>query len=156
MTTRNLGRMKSFEDVREAFRQVPVNRFLGFQLVSRSNDEAVVTMEVSSEHAQETGIVHGALLTAVADTASVYVFCPDLSEGSTMASIEFKMNFLRPARIGAGHVHARAKVVRRGRKIGVCEVELKQSDALVAKGLFTYLFWKRTESSDLASSLTTG
>ncbi len=113
-------------------------------------------MDVSSEHTQETGIVHGALLTAVADTASVYVLHPDLPEGYTMASIEFKMNFLRPAQIGRGRIHARAKALRRGRTVGVCEVELQQGNALVAKGLFTYLFWKTNDSSSIASKPTTG
>ena len=57
-----------------------------------------------------------------------------------MTSIEFKLNFLSPARPGGERLTARALVVRRGRRVGVCDVEVVQGDKLVAKGLFTYLF----------------
>ena len=148
--------MKSLQNIRAAFQRVPANRFLGFQLLSRSSNEAVVAMEIVPEHTQETGVVHGALLTAVADTASVYVLYPDLPETHSIASIEFKMNFLRPAQLNGGRVLARAKALRRGRNVGVCEVDVMQGDDLVAKGLFTYLFSKRTGSDNIESNLTTG
>ncbi len=129
----------------QGFASVPANRFLGLRLVSRSAEEAVITMEVAPDHIQETGVVHGGILSAAADTAAVYLFHPDLADTQSMASIEFKMNFLRPATADGGPVPARSRLLRRGRKVGVCEVELTQADQVVAKGLFTYLFIDRSE-----------
>ncbi len=88
--------MRDRQEIHEAFSRVPANRYLGFKLVSQSPDEAVVEMQVSPDLMQETGVVHGGFVSALADTAAVYVFHPYLSDDQSMASIEFKMNFLRP------------------------------------------------------------
>jgi uncharacterized protein (TIGR00369 family) len=56
-----------------------------------------------------------------------------------MTSIEFKLNFLRPAVAGAGDLHARARIVKQGRQVILCDIEVAQGGELVAKGLFTYL-----------------
>ena len=133
------------QEIHEAFSRVPANRHLGFQLVSQLPDEAVVEMKVSSDLMQETGVVHGGFVSALADTAAVYVFRPYLSDDQSMASIEFKMNFLRPVKVDRGALIARSKTLRRGRKVGVCEVELIQDNVVVAKGIFTYLFFEKTE-----------
>jgi acyl-coenzyme A thioesterase PaaI-like protein len=60
-----------------------------------------------------------------------------------MTSIEFKLNFLSPALGDGGTLTARSQVVRKGKKVGVCDVEVTQGERLVAKGLFTYLFYPR-------------
>ena len=131
------------EELEKAFRRVPVNRHLRFRLISRSKQGAVVSMDLQPRHLQEEGVVHGGILTAIADTAAVYSFFPDLEPDRTMASIELKVNFLRPAQLEEGPLFARSRVVQRGRKVGVADVEVTQSDKLVAKGTFTYMFFDR-------------
>ena len=123
-----------------AFSQVSVNRFFGFRLLERSAGEAVLSMEIRQEHLQEGGVVHGGIVSALADTAAVYPFFPDLEGGRTMTSIEFKINFVRPVLPERGDLQARSRVIKRGRRIGLCDVEVTQSGVLVAKGSFTYLF----------------
>ncbi|MCI0612637.1 PaaI family thioesterase [bacterium] len=129
--------------MQESFYKVPINQHLGFRLISRSPESASITMEPSSEFIQEEGIIHGAILTALADTAAVYTFHPDLSPDMTMTSIEFKVNFFSPALIDGGAITARSSVIRKGRKIGVCDVDVMQGNRHIAKGLFTYLFYVR-------------
>ena len=131
------------DDLRSAFSSVPVNRHLGFRLDARSANEAVVSMEPSPNHLQEGGRLHGGLITAIADTAAVNIFVPDLAEGETLTSIEFKMSFLRPVLPDRGRVVARSRILKRGRRVGFCEVEVSQADQLVAKGSFSYLFFDR-------------
>ena len=127
----------------DEFYDVPVNKLFSYELVSRSQEEAVISMEAREEFLKEEGLVQGGILSAIADTAAVYTFYPDLGDGETMTSIEFKVNFLRPAVRGRGPLTARARVVKRGRKVGLCDVEVSQSDAVVLKGLFTYMFYER-------------
>ena len=131
------------DETRRTFSEVPANQHLGFQLVSQSDEEAVVTFEAAPHHGQETGVVHGGFLSAVADTAAVYVLHPYLRPNQNMASIEFKVNFLRPATVDGGAVVARAQLLHRGRRVGVCEVEVSQAETIVAKGTFTYLFFEK-------------
>ncbi len=137
--------MSDLSELQRRFGQVPVNRFLGYRLISQSADAAVVEMDVTNDHIQEAGVLHGGILSGLADTAAVYLFEPYLPDHQTMTSIEFKMNFLRPVRTGEGNLVARSSTLRRGRKVGVAEVAVTQSEKLVAKGLFTYMFLDKRE-----------
>lgn len=126
----------------DKFYDVPVNKFFNYSLISRSNEEAVISMEARPEFLQEEGLVQGGILSAIADTAAVYIFYPDLHDDETMTSIEFKVNFLKPGTPGRGPLVAKARLVQRGRKVGVCDVEVSQSEELILKGLFTYMFYE--------------
>jgi uncharacterized protein (TIGR00369 family) len=122
------------------FDAIPVNRTLGFRLAERSPENAVVEMSAARELQQETGVIHGGIITALADTAAVYCLMPDLDAGSSMTGIELNINFLRPAIPGADPLVARATIVRRGRRIAVCSVDVHQAGRHIARGLFTYMF----------------
>ena len=126
------------------FSRTPVNRWLGLRLVRRSPAEAVVQQELRPEFLQEAGVVHGGLLTALADTAAVYVLWPDLSASQSMTGTNVAMQFLSAARIDEGPLTATAAPLRVGRRIAVCESSVHQGARLVCKGTFTFLI---TESS---------
>ena len=121
------------------FNEVPVNRHLGFRLVAQGEGVAEVSMDAREDFIQETGVVHGGILTTLADTACVYSLRPGLNPGRTMTSIELKLNFLRPVLPERGAVTARATLVQLGKTIGVSDVEVSQAGKPVARGLFTYL-----------------
>lgn len=125
------------------FARVPVNRTLGFTLVSCGEGQAVLTMPVREEYLQETGFLQGGIVSAIADTAAAYALLPGLPEGRGMTGVELKVNFLRPTLPGRGDLTARARVVRQGRTIGVCQVDLEQEGREVAIATFTYLFFDR-------------
>ena len=135
--------MKDLDKLRSTFSKTAVNRHFGFQLISCSPDGVTVSMEVLSDYIQEEGVVQGGVVSALADNAAVHAFLPDLDRDRLMTSIEFKMNFLRPALAGEDPLIARSRVIRRGRNVGVSDVEVTQSDKLIAKGSFTYLFIDR-------------
>lgn len=128
-------------DLTTAFARVESNRLFHLRIVSHTGARAEIAMPVKRAFTQEGGVVHGGLVTLVADTAAVYALLPELPAGQTMTSIELKMNFLRPALPDRGELVARAAVVRRGRRVGVCEVDVFQADTAVATGLFTYLIY---------------
>jgi uncharacterized protein (TIGR00369 family) len=101
-------------------------------------------MEVKQEHVQEQGVLHGGIISALADTAAVYAFLPDLQPTRVMTSIEFTVNFLNAALPGRGTLTAESKVLKLGKRTEVCEVEVTQAGKLIAKGIFTYLFFERS------------
>jgi uncharacterized protein (TIGR00369 family) len=90
-------------------------------------------------YVQEKGVIHGGIITTLADTAAVYAINPDLPPGKTMTSIELKVNFLRPAAADGSPLLARADVIKRGQRVAVCRVDVLQSEKAVATGIFTYL-----------------
>jgi uncharacterized protein (TIGR00369 family) len=125
--------------LRDAFERVPVNAHLGLRLLARTSERCEVALTPAPRHLQGEGLVQGGVLAALADTAAVYLLLPDLESGRTVTSVEFKLNFLAPARVDAGELRAVAKPIQRGRTISVCDVDVHQAERQVAKGLFTYL-----------------
>lgn len=123
----------------EVFARVPANRFFGFSLDRMDTRTAEVSLIPTTDHVQEEGIVHGGVTTALADTAAVYALYPTIGSDNGMTSIELKLNFLRPVRVGEGVLTATARVVKQGKTVALCDVEVHQKDRIVAKGLFTYL-----------------
>ena len=123
----------------ERFAGMPFNRNWGFQFAPRAPGRAEIRLEPREEHLQVGGVVHGGVIATLADTAGVYAIYPDLDDGRTITSIEFKLNFLRAGRIGRGALSARARALKVGRSVATSEVDVFQAGELVAKGLFTYL-----------------
>lgn len=127
------------EPAHDGFHATPVNRFLGMRLVSRSDAKAVVALPVRPDFVQEHGVVHGGMITALADTAAVYLIHPDhLETGRAMTSIDAHVSFLRPGRADGGDLVAEAEPIRIGRRVAVCRSQVRQDDRLVAVGTFTY------------------
>ena len=120
------------------FADVPFNRALAFELVESAAGTAVIREALQPWFAQENGVVHGGIISSVADTAAVYALRS--SGDAAMTGVEFKINFLRAARLDGGDLVARAKTVRRGRTIGVVDVDVFQGEEHIATGLFTYVF----------------
>lgn len=124
------------------FPGTPINQALGLELIRSAADgteSAEVQIEDCSTLTQEGGVVHGGILTTVADTAAVYAILPGIPAGKHMTSVEFKMNFFRPGRGDQGPIIARSKLVKRGRTINVAEADVFQGERHLAKGIFTYL-----------------
>ena len=133
-----------------AFDETPFNRALRFEM-RRDGAATEVTMPIEEWFKQETGVVHGGIIASLADTAAVYALRPMLAESEQMTSIEFKINFLRPARMQDGPVVARAVVVKRGKTVGLCDVDVRQNGQIVAKGLFTYIVLERATGFEPAT-----
>jgi uncharacterized protein (TIGR00369 family) len=121
---------------------MPSSGLFDYRYGARDARRAEVALTPLPEHLQVEGVVHGGILATLADTAAVYLLMPGVASDSAMTSIEFKLNFLAPARLGA-EVVAVAVLVKRGRRVALADVELSQGGALVAKGLFTYIFVAR-------------
>jgi acyl-coenzyme A thioesterase PaaI-like protein len=69
----------------------------------------------------------------------VWLLLGPLLPERTLTSIEFKLNFVRPALAERGELLAVAKLVRRGRTVALASVDVLQAGELIATGLFTYL-----------------
>jgi uncharacterized protein (TIGR00369 family) len=127
-------------DAQHFVESMPVAKFLGLRFLERNESQAVVALPLRAELLQVAGVVHGGILATLADTAAVYLLLGAGRPERAMTSIEFKLNFLRPALLEQGELLARAKLVKRGRTIALADVDVEQAGQLVAKGLFTYLF----------------
>jgi uncharacterized protein (TIGR00369 family) len=123
---------------------MPAAETFAFEFLDRSPERARVRMPPAEAMLQVERVVHGGALSALADTAAVHLLLPELDEGQAMTSIEFKVNFLRPALDDRGVLEAEATLVKRGRSVAVVRVDVSQGGALCATGVFTYLIMDAT------------
>jgi len=81
--------------------------------------------------------MHGGAIGSLADSAGG-VALRTLAEPLAVTTVEFKVNLLAP--VTEGELVAEARIVRKGSRIAVAEVEIKaQGGNLVAVALATYM-----------------
>ena len=79
-----------------------------------------------SDHlTQQHGLMHGGVIASIADVACGYAAMSLMSEDRDVLTVEFKVNFLKPAK--ADRVVAVAKVVQAGRTLTICEASVFDS-----------------------------
>ena len=131
--------MNRSDQARDRLLGMPAAQTFGFEFLERDSSRAAVRMPASRAMLQVERVVHGGAISTLADTAAVYLFLPELRDGQSLTSIEFKVNFLRPALVDRGPMDAVATPIKLGRTIAVARVDVHQSGALCATGVFTYL-----------------
>jgi uncharacterized protein (TIGR00369 family) len=122
---------------RRALRQNHAIRFLGFSLESIDKGWAVLRLKAGTQHKQIHGVVHGGILAALADTVGAMASYTVVPQGTAIATIEMKINYLEP--VPVGRVRAEARVLRAGRNFVVTECDVfSPKGKLAAKALITY------------------
>jgi uncharacterized protein (TIGR00369 family) len=117
---------------------MPVAKLLGFSVKSVDLGEAVIELEMTEDHFNASGTLHGGVLCTIADTAMGVAFATMLEEGEALTTIELKINFLRP--VWKGKLLAMAKVVKKGRLTGLIECDvLDEHGQLAARAGSTYM-----------------
>jgi uncharacterized protein (TIGR00369 family) len=111
-------------------RYAPVCALLRMDVVELDEGRAVVSMDASPEMSNPFGTVHGGILCDLADMAMGTAFLSTLAEGQGLATVELKINYLRP--VGAGKLRAEAKVTHRGRSTGFIECEVRNAEGKLA------------------------
>ena len=110
---------------------------LGFQVESLSPGKAVLSMRVQGHHKQIHDVVHGGVLAALADTAAAIAAYTVVPQGTEIATIELKINYL--SAVPNGKIKAEGKVLRAGRNFVVTECEVFDTKGgLAAKALLTF------------------
>ena len=87
---------------------------------------ATATLLLDDQHANPNGVVHGAVLFALVDTAMGKATMSVIDANFHCASVELSMRFIRPA--SDGKLIAEATVVKRGRSIVHLEARVHDGD----------------------------
>lgn len=114
----------------------PIATLIGFTLVSVEPGQAVIDFEATERHANPMGTLHGGVLCDIADAAMGMAYASSLEEGETFATLELKINFLKP--VWTGKLKAVGHVVKRSRTIGLVECDVTdEKESLVARATST-------------------
>ena len=103
---------------------MPFGATLGLELVEADTEKVHARLAWEERLCTAGGILHGGALMSLADAAGAYLAFLNLPDGAGgTATIESKTNFFRAVR--EGHVHARSRLLHRGRTTIVVETDLR-------------------------------
>jgi uncharacterized protein (TIGR00369 family) len=112
--------------VRASFARQGLMTLLKAQLHIVSPGRVAIAVPMGAEVTQQSGLFHGGVIGAIADSAGGYAALTLMPAGSEVVTIEYKINFMRGA---AGRwLSAHAEVLRAGRSVTVARVTCDVDD----------------------------
>lgn len=112
--------------VRRSFARQTLMATIGATLTQVSPGDVQIEMPFRSDLSQQHGYTHAGIVTAIVDSACGYAALSLTPAGTEVLTVEYKVNFLAPAR-GARLV-AQGRVRRSGRTISVCSGDVVAVD----------------------------
>ncbi len=108
--------------VRASFAKQGLMTSFGASITTLAPGRCTITLPYSEAVGQQHGFFHGGIIGAFGDTAGGYAALTVLPSGSEVLTLEYKINFLRPA---AGTLLlAEGLVLRAGRSVIVTRVDV--------------------------------
>ncbi len=125
-------------DAPSEYGDFPLKRYLGMELTGDEPGVGLAHVDVGPDHLNPNGVVHGAVLFALVDTAMGKSTMSVVDEpGRYCASVEVALRFIRAA--AEGRLVATATVVKRGRHLAHLEARVVGDDQrLVATATGTF------------------
>ena len=127
--------------VRDSFSRQGFMRYLHAQLTRVEPGLVEIELPFRAELAQQHGYFHAGATSAVADTAGGYAGYSLFPPGSSVLTVEFKINLIAPAK--GESLRARAHVIKPGRTLAICDLKVfaisGDRETLCATGLQTLI-----------------
>jgi uncharacterized protein (TIGR00369 family) len=114
---------------------------LGIRVDGTDDGGARLTLEVTDEHLNAAGTLHGGVLATLVDTAMGQAVRTVSGEGDVPATSQLTVTYLRPGR--PGPVSVTAAVRTRGEHLTVCEADVEQDGEAVAHAVATFALLHR-------------
>ena len=124
-----------FARQREVFHNSTFLQHLGAELGSLSEGKAEIRLPARPEFANRNGTVHGGVLATLVDAATSQAIRTVIGAELSTASVEFKVNFLAPARQGV--LVGRGEVLQIGGSLATASATIFCDDTVVAFGVGT-------------------
>jgi uncharacterized protein (TIGR00369 family) len=112
--------------VRASFAKQGMLGGIGAWLVDVKPGHVIIELPFSNRVSQQQGLFHGAAIGAIGDSAGGYAALTLMPDGSEIVSIEYKINFVRPA--NGQLLRAEGQVLRAGRSVSVSRVDVFAAD----------------------------
>jgi uncharacterized protein (TIGR00369 family) len=125
--------------VRYIFDNANFVRDIGMQLIRVEDEYCETVLFPSERHRQQHGLIHAGVMATKADHTSGCAARANVPLADDVISVEFKINFLRL--VVADRLRCRARVLRAGKMLVVCEAEVfaekNSEEKLVSKAMVT-------------------
>ena len=108
--------------VRDSFSRQSLLGTLNAELTHLKAGEAHITASFDERFTQQDGFLHAGVVTTLIDSACGYAAYSLMPANSHVLSVEFKVNFLRPAQ--GDSFRAEGRVIKPGKTLTICEGKL--------------------------------
>ena len=116
------------------------DRDLGLEFSIIAPGKIEYTLEIVKKHVSFGNVAHGGALSALMDaTLGLAALSQAVPEKLLVSTVEFKMNFIRPAHVG-DTLRGVGKIEHNGKSLIIsnASIFLNETEELVAKGLGTF------------------
>lgn len=118
----------------------PAGQMLGMKMISADEGTTVIEMPVDERFMNNAGGVQGGILAALADSAMGTSVGTVERVDESHVTVEFKLNFLRPATPDSSPLRATANVLNKGKRFAHTEAEIRGvTGELIAKATASWL-----------------
>lgn len=118
----------------------PIMSLLGVDTASMKEGYMDLEFYAKEYHYNTIGGVHGGVFCTLLDSCMGCAVHTTLAQGTGFATLEFKVNFLKPIKIESGKMTCEGTVIHSGKKTAVAEAKiLDESGKLYALGQSTCL-----------------
>jgi uncharacterized protein (TIGR00369 family) len=125
-------------ELHERIRRSPFHQWAGLDLRSVGDGQAELTMELLPHHFNPQGIVHGGIITALADTSIGLALRSQLRPGLTHRTAQLNVHFL--AKGEGNRLLGRGHAIHLGQRMGYGEAEVFDGrDRLLARATGTFI-----------------
>ena len=95
---------------------------LGAELTVLGLGECEIRVSHRAELTQQHGYFHAGVTASIADSASGYAACSMMPAGSSVLTVEYKINLVAPAE--GDSLIARGRVLRAGKTLKICAADV--------------------------------
>lgn len=108
--------------IRDSFARQGLMAHLGAEIAAIGPGTVTIRLPFRPELTQQHGYFHGGSTAAIADAAGGYAGSTLMPEGSSVLTVEFKLNLLNPAK-GDG-LEAVGRVIKPGRTLTISQIDV--------------------------------
>lgn len=108
--------------VRASFARQGLMVAIGAEMTALSHGLCTIELPFSEAVGQQHGFFHGGIVGALADSAGGYAALSTMAPGADVLTLEYKINFLRPA--AGTRLVASGSVLRAGRSVVVTRADI--------------------------------
>lgn len=127
------------DELKERVRSSPFHKWFGMELASVGQGQAEIVMDLDEErHFNPQRIVHGGIISAIADTAIGLALRSRLKTGLTHRTAQLNVHYL--AKGEGNRLMGRGRAIHLGQRMGYGEAEVFDgTDRLLARATATFI-----------------
>jgi len=130
---------KLYNRINNSFKKQIFLSLIGAELEHVEDGKVIITCKHKNTLTQQQGLLHGGVVTSLADVACGYAALTSMSEDFEVLTVEFKINLLRPAI--SNKIIATGQVVKAGKTLVIAEAAVtdESGENVIAKMLATMI-----------------